>query len=136
MGGAVIAISVGSAYKLVCATLRADWLLWLLFAATAITTAWTEAEIVWLFVLCGVVALLVKAPPQFLTRPTGVSLFSGLIWTTSGLHGAASAATLGTLTLFFLKAGAFVFGSGLAIVPFLYGGLGAEFHWLTEKRSL
>jgi chromate transporter len=37
---------------------------------------------------------------------------------------------------FFLKAGAFVFGSGLAIVPFLYGGVVNRFHWLTERQFL
>src|ERR1700693_4395002 len=37
---------------------------------------------------------------------------------------------------FFLKAGAFVFGSGLAIVPFLYGGVVGQFHWLTERQFL
>src|SRR5207253_9591960 len=40
------------------------------------------------------------------------------------------------LLLFFLKAGAFVFGSGLAIVPFLYGGLVQQLHWLTERQFL
>ena len=38
------------------------------------------------------------------------------------------------LGLFFAKAGAFVFGSGLAIVPFLYGGVVTEHHWLNEKQ--
>ena len=52
----------------------------------------------------------------------------------SGIHGVAAAATIAALFLFFLKAGAFVFGSGLAIVPFLYGGVVAKFHWLTEKQ--
>jgi len=33
-----------------------------------------------------------------------------------------------------VKAGAFVFGSGLAIVPFLYGGVVTRFHWLTERQ--
>ena len=36
--------------------------------------------------------------------------------------------------VFFAKAGAFVFGSGLAIVPFLYGGVVTEHHWLNEKQ--
>ena len=36
--------------------------------------------------------------------------------------------------LFFAKAGAFVFGSGLAIVPFLYGGVVTEHHWLNDKQ--
>src|ERR1700686_2326394 len=53
---------------------------------------------------------------------------------TCGIHGLASIATVGLLFLFFLKAGAFVFGSGLAIVPFLYGGVVGKFHWLTERQ--
>jgi chromate transporter len=36
--------------------------------------------------------------------------------------------------IFFAEAGAFVFGSGLAIVPFLYGGVVNEHHWLTERQ--
>ena len=36
--------------------------------------------------------------------------------------------------LFFAEAGAFVFGSGLAIVPFLYGGVVNGHHWLTERQ--
>jgi chromate transporter len=35
---------------------------------------------------------------------------------------------------FFAKAGAFVFGSGLAIVPFLYGGVVKEYQWLSEQQ--
>src|SRR5688500_20041594 len=42
--------------------------------------------------------------------------------------------TLGQIALFFSKAGAFVFGSGLAIVPFLYGGVVTEYGWLNEKQ--
>src|SRR5262252_5767921 len=49
----------------------------------------------------------------------------------SGINGAASTNVAWTLTFFFLKAGAFVFGSGLAIVPFLYGSVVNQFHWLT-----
>src|SRR6185503_18786612 len=41
-----------------------------------------------------------------------------------------------TLFLFFAKASAFVFGSGLAIVPFLYGTVVQQEHWLTEHQFL
>jgi chromate transporter len=41
-----------------------------------------------------------------------------------------------SIFLFFAKAGAFVFGSGLAIVPFLYGGVVKEYHWLTERQFI
>ncbi len=37
---------------------------------------------------------------------------------------------------FFLKAGTFVFGSGLAIVPFLYGGVVTQHHWLNDHQFL
>jgi chromate transporter len=42
--------------------------------------------------------------------------------------------TLQEIAWFFAKAGAFVFGSGLAIVPFLHGGVVKEFGWLTENQ--
>src|SRR6266542_3357598 len=37
---------------------------------------------------------------------------------------------------YFGKAGLFVFGSGLAIVPFLHGGVVLEHRWLTERQFL
>ncbi|HEV1993165.1 MAG TPA: chromate transporter [Candidatus Acidoferrum sp.] len=136
IGAAVIAIIARSAYKLVRSTLKNDWLLWVLFAALAVTTAWKEAEIVWLFLLCGVVSLFIKAPPRWKLSHRAGPVFVGLGKLFTGALGPATAATLGTLFLFFLKAGAFVFGSGLAIVPFLYGGVVGEFHWLTERQFL
>ena len=135
IGAAVIAIIVRSALKLVRATLKRDWLLWALFIALAVTTAWREAEIVWLFILCGFVAMFLKVPPRFGVPPGPAALISAGPFV-GGLYGAAGAGTIATLFLFFLKAGAFVFGSGLAIVPFLYGGVVVKFHWLTERQFL
>ncbi len=134
IGAAVIAIIARSAYKLIRSTLKKDWLLWALFTALAITTAWKESEIVWLFLLCGLVSMFVKARPQFRVAPNAIPMLAGFGNLVTGAHGAAAAATVGTLFLFFLKAGAFVFGSGLAIVPFLYGGVVGQFHWLTERQ--
>jgi len=132
VGAAVIAIIVRSAIKLIRTTVGRDWLLWTILAALAITTAWTESEIVWLFVLCGLAAMVIKAPPALPMRSPLISL--GLHPLLTGIHSVAALATMGTLAFFFLKAGAFVFGSGLAIVPFLYGGVVAKFHWLTERQ--
>jgi chromate transporter len=134
IGAAVIAIIVRSAVKLVRTTVGKDWLLWGIFAVLALTTAWTESEIVWLFILCGIIALLVKAPPRLPGKTTAMASFGGFGKLLTGMHGLASLGTLGLLSLFFLKAGAFVFGSGLAIVPFLYGGVVGKFHWLTERQ--
>lgn len=134
IGAAVIAIIARSAIKLVRGTIGKDWLLWAIFGALAITTAWTESEIVGLFVLSGVIAMFVKAPPHVPARATSMMFVGSLSPLLTGIHGLASIATVGVLFLFFLKAGAFVFGSGLAIVPFLYGGVVGKFHWLTERQ--
>jgi chromate transporter len=54
----------------------------------------------------------------------------------TGVHEPAAAATLWTIAWYFAEAGAFVFGSGLAIVPFLHGGVVNDFGWLTERQFL
>jgi chromate transporter len=131
IGAAVIAIIARSAYKLAKTTLGADKLLWTIFAVSASVTAWTESEVVWLFVASGIVTLLARrlAPTAAL-----VSFFPP--WMLTGLHGSASGTTLAALFWYFAEAGAFVFGSGLAIVPFLYGGVVTRFQWLTERQFL
>ena len=136
IGAAVIAIIVRSAYKLIRITLAADVLLWSLFAFSAAVTAWTESEIVWVFLLSGVVALFVKAPPRLGSRGSVFCFFSGGGWWLAGMHGPASITTLGKVFLLFTEAGAFVFGSGLAIVPFLHGSVVAKLHWLSERQFL
>lgn len=134
IGAAVIAIIVRSAIKLVRTTVGKDCLLWAIFGLIALTTAWTKSEIVWLFVLCGVIGVLVKAPPRIPHRSSAMVFVGGFDPFLTGIYGLAPLATVGALFLFFLKAGAFVFGSGLAIVPFLYGGVVEKFHWLTEQQ--
>jgi len=134
VGAAVIAIIGRSAVKLVRMTLARDWLLWTLFGVSAAVTAWTESEIVWVFVGSGVVAMLVRAPPRPSTGSAAMGLFPW--WMLTGLQGPASAGTLWTVAWYFAEAGAFVFGSGLAIVPFLHGGVVERFHWLTDRQFL
>src|SRR5207244_7426602 len=58
------------------------------------------------------------------------------LWLVTGLHGVAAPGLLLRVFIYFAEAGAFVFGSGLAIVPFLYGGVVGDFHWLTERQFL
>lgn len=123
VGATVIGIIALAAYKLAKLTMAKDRLQWAIFAIMAVATAWTESEIAWLFLLCGVVALLVQAPPAFLGRPRSACLAV-----------AVTPEVLGQILWFFTKAGAFVFGSGLAIVPFLYGGVVQEYGWLTDKQ--
>jgi chromate transporter len=134
IGAAVIAIIARSALKLVQMTLAKDVLLWALFGVSAGITAWTESEIAWVFVASGVLTMLIKAPPKLSNTPVALALIPSFLL--SGLHGPASAATLWKIGWYFAEAGAFVFGSGLAIVPFLYGGVVERFGWLDERQFL
>jgi len=136
IGAAVIAIIARSAWKLVKLTLAKDPLLWILFGVNAVVTAWTESEVIWIFLASGLLAMFVKAPP----RGSGGAPLLGAsplpVWAVSGLLGAASTSVLATIAWYFAEAGAFVFGSGLAIVPFLHGGVVTRFHWLTDQQFL
>jgi chromate transporter len=136
IGAAVIAIIIRSAVKLGRMTLGKDWLLWSLFTVSALVTALTESEIIWVFLLSGVIAVLVKVPPHLRRATVASALLPLPAWLLTGLYGPASVGTLATIGLYFAEAGAFVFGSGLAIVPFLYGGVVERFHWLSEHQFL
>jgi chromate transporter len=140
VGAAVIGIIVRSAWKLGTMTMAGDRLLWGIFAVMALVTAWTESEIALLFVLCGVLVLLAQAPPQ---RLLGLARSGKALWSApwpvlllTGMGATATFPVLLDILWFFTKAGAFVFGSGLAIVPFLYGGVVQEHHWLNDKQFL
>jgi chromate transporter len=142
VGAAVIAIIARSALKLVKLTLAKDRLLWVLFSASALATAWTESEIVWLFLGSGLMALFVRFPPKGTLGSAGST---GAWLPVAGMHLTLAAAVtpslptwplLGHVALYFAEAGSFVFGSGLAIVPFLHGGVVNQFHWLTERQFL
>jgi len=132
IGAAVIAIIGRSAYKLVRMTLGRDWLMWAICAVSTSATVWTQSEVVWFFLLSGAVALFVKARPR--AAAVGTALGIAPLWLIAGLHGPAPGGTLWQILWYFAEAGAFVFGSGLAIVPFLYGGVVQHFHWLTERQ--
>jgi chromate transporter len=134
VGAAVIAIIGQSAYRLSRKTIGTDRFLWALFGLVALTTVVTGSEIVSLFVLCGVAGVVVRSPPAWLRKTPQLSVAFGWTALFTGINGPASTSLIWTLTFFFLKAGAFVFGSGLAIVPFLYGGVVGQFHWLTERQ--
>jgi chromate transporter len=125
VGATVIGIITIAAYKLARLTMAKERMLWVIFAVLAAVTAWTESEILWLFLLSGVVAMLAQAPPAWLKRPASACFVV-----------AATPDVLLQILLFFAKAGAFVFGSGLAIVPFLHAGVVQEYGWLNDKQFL
>jgi chromate transporter len=121
IGAAVIGIIIRSAYKLTKRQVGTKRLLWGIYVVMALVTAITRSEIVWLFILSGFIAVAVYAPPRWLYQPGRSLSVSPLLW---------------IILIYFTKAGTFVFGSGLAVVPFLYGGVVKDFHWLTEQQFL
>jgi chromate transporter len=131
VGAAVIGIIAMSAYKLATKNIGIDKLLWAIFLVSAAVTVITKSEIVWIFLGAGVLVWLVRAPPK-LTRgamhSSAAPLLSWLALDNVDWH------KLGQIGAYFAYAGSFVFGSGLAIVPFLYGGVVQEYHWLTDRQ--
>lgn len=130
VGSAVIGIIAIGSYKLTTKSIGKDRLLWIIFIVLAITTFITEQEILWLILLGGFAVWFTKAPPRWLATSANGFFPSVLLQ----LQPVATESKLFDIAWFFTKAGAFVFGSGLAIVPFLYGGVVKEFQWLTEQQ--
>ncbi|MEO8138284.1 MAG: chromate transporter [Gemmatimonadota bacterium] len=123
VGAAVIGLISRSAWKLTRKTLTRDALLWGIALVLAVTTIVTGREIAWLILAGGAIVWLWRTPPRWL-RP-GPSLLEG-----------GSMLLLLQLLGFFSYAGTFVFGSGLAIVPFMHGGVVQQYRWLTESQFL
>jgi chromate transporter len=144
IGATVIAIIAIAAYKLARSTNKRDPLLWTIFGGLTVVTMWAQAELAEFFILAGLVVLFIRAwpgwKPGLLMGMGGVTL--GLIvwlleaWVRQAGSSADSGDLLTQILLFFTKAGAFVFGSGLAIVPFLQQGVVQQFGWLNEHQFL
>jgi chromate transporter len=132
VGAAVIGIIAMSAKKLTEKSVGKDRLLWGIYLLLAVVTVMTESEIAWLFIAAGILVWLLRAPP--LGKGTLNATALAQLPMAGSLFGTADMSQLTQIALFFAKAGAFVFGSGLAIVPFLYGGTVTEHQWLTEKQ--
>jgi chromate transporter len=142
IGAAVIGIIAIAAYKLARSTNKRDPLLWMIFTVLVVITVWAEAELAEFFILAGILVLFVRAWSGW-QRALAVGLagaiVGGFIWLieTWFIHiEAGNVDVLLQILLFFTKAGAFVFGSGLAIVPFLHQGVVQQFGWLNEQQFL
>jgi chromate transporter len=136
---AVTAIIAIAAWKLARLTNRSDRRLWAISAALAVVTAVSGAEIAVLFIAAGLLMITLDAPPRWLRRSGQAGLLPAAALaraTAPWVTVTASAGVLVSLGLFFLKAGAFTFGSGLAIVPFLREGVVVQHHWLTSRQFI
>jgi chromate transporter len=132
---AVIALILHSCYRLAKLGME-DWLQWVLAIACFVVTVVLKAEVALLFIGAGVIGMLYygtllrRASPR---APLSVVL---PVLATTPTPAVASASTIGKLLLFFLKAGALTFGSGLVIVPFLQQGVVQQYGWLNERDFL
>ena len=134
IGAAVIGIIAVSSYKLSKKSLGKNGLLWGIAITVAVITFITQREILWLVLLAGVVVWLYRERPKFIRTPLKSILFIPVLLQVSA--GGWMNGKLEQIGWFFFKAGAFVFGSGLAIVPFLYGGVVKDYQWLNEQQFL
>jgi chromate transporter len=134
VGAAVIGIIAMSAKKLTSKSIGKDTLLWAIYLLLAAVTVVTESELAWLFIASGVLVWLLRAPPAWLRKGSLPAAALAQLPAAPAMLGALDASLLAQIGIFFLEAGAFVFGSGLAIVPFLYGGVVTQHHWLNDKQ--
>jgi chromate transporter len=134
VGAAVIGIIAMSAKKLTQKSIGKDKLLWAIYLLLIVVTVVTESEMAWLFIASGVLVWLLRAPPKWLSRSGLNAAALTQMPMVGGFLGMTDVSVLTQIGIFFAKAGTFVFGSGLAIVPFLYGGVVQEHHWLNDKQ--
>jgi chromate transporter len=132
VGASVIGIIAMSAWKLTSKNIGKDRLLQGIFLVSAAVTVITGSEVVWLFLGSGVLVWLLRAPPKWLAR----GQLNGVALPAAGFFAldAPDWHKLGQIGTYFAYAGSFVFGSGLAIVPFLYSGVVQEYGWLTDRQ--
>lgn len=134
VGAGVIAIIAISARKLTIKSVGKDKLLWAIYLLLVGVTVVTESEVAWLFIASGMLVWLLRAPPKWLSKGSMPAIALTQAPPMPAVLTAFDTSLLTQIGIFFAKAGAFVFGSGLAIVPFLYGGVVTEHHWLNDKQ--
>ena len=134
VGACVIGIIAMSAWKLTQKSIGRDKLLWPIYLTSAVLTVVTQSESVWLFLGAGVLVWLLRAPPKRWPSGSVHGFAVAVPLAAAVLTSATDWSQLGQIGAFFAYAGSFVFGSGLAIVPFLYSGVVVEHHWLNDRQ--
>lgn len=140
---AAIAIIAYSAWRLIVVTLGRDVLLLAVAGALFALTLWSGSELVVAFLAAGMAVVIARtglreSAAGLARRVRGGAPAMVALWPHSPLAvmAASQGPLLWDLFVYFLIAGTFVFGSGLAIVPFLHEGLVVQTGWLTNQEFL
>ncbi len=121
-------LSIKSISKINLPALKQNWILWTFYFVAAVITFVTKTENIFVFLAAGFIYMFIKAPPKWRRQSQLSLLFLGFeFWQ-------YEPTVLWKIAFFFARAGTFVFGSGLAIVPFLHAGVVTETRWLTEQQ--
>ena len=136
IGAAVIAIIARGAISLARRSGGSDRLLAGVMLTNAIVVVWTERELLSVFLLSGLLVPLLRGAAARARSGAALPMLLPWTWWLTGLHGPADGSTLGQIFAYFAKASLVVFGSGLAVLPFLHGGVVGSFGWLTERQFL
>ncbi len=131
VGPAVVGIILINGYYLAKMVLNKRLLLWGIFVFNVIVTVLFSQELVSVFIISGCIAAFYQYRQDRNANLYTLMLSSGLV-----LHvqDPFYMSMLLKFALAFLIAGTFVFGSGLAILPFLHHSLVSEHHWLTDQQ--
>lgn len=107
----------------------------ILGALKSLATGFLDKVLFWVLLLAGIVlAHFAHVPEPILIIVFGLLTVTAARMPSKKLN--VMDPVLGTLALVCLKAGAFVFGSGLAIVPFLEKDFVTELGWLTHSEFM
>jgi chromate transporter len=128
----VIALILHSCYRLARLGME-SWFQWAIVVAACAVTVVLEAEVALVFVVAGLAGLVFYGPLRGLKGMAALAMAAGPALAQSAASGGD---VLVRLLLFFLKAGALTFGSGLVIVPFLEQGLVHQMGWLDQRQFL
>jgi chromate transporter len=133
IGASVIGIIIKNTFRLTKMVDR-DWLCVGIMIANGVLVTIITSELPLVIIVSGLLVLLVRNPPRsslksmFFIAPLSEFIF--------GPHAQSNPKMLWDMFTLFVKAGAVVFGSGLAIVPALNSAVVEKFHWLTQRQFL
>lgn len=136
IGASVIAIIFRSTISLIKLVMTRSLIMWGIFCISILFSLLASSKLIWVFILSGLITMLINCYPKLKNNATIVGFTPFFTWHTISLLTAFSNSLLLKISIYFFCAGAFVFGSGLAIVPFLHSGVVEQYHWLTEKQFI